>query len=97
MEQFKFIPHGRKLLLKITGKMSLTGNSSSIIQAETVQAPFFATVVEAGAGEWQNGVFIPTAFKKGDNVLILDGKNGEVFSHGESLLLVYEDAVIGSY
>lgn len=96
MEQFKFIPHGRKLLLKITGKMSLTG-SSSIIQAETVQAPFFATVIEAGEGEWQNGTFVPTQFKKGDNVLILDGQSGEVFSHGESLLLVYEDAVIGSY
>lgn len=96
MEQFELKPFGRRLLIKVTGKMSLTG-SSTIIQADSVQAPLLATVVEAGEGDWQNGVFVKTVFKKGDNVLILEGQAGEVFSHGESLFICNEDSIIGSY
>lgn len=96
MEQFRFVPHGRRLLIEITGKMDLTGGSK-IIQADTVQAPLLATVIESGKGEWQNGVFVETAFKSGDKVLLLDGQGGEVVSHGKQLLIVNEDSIIGSY
>lgn len=96
MQELKMKPHGRRLLIEVTGKMKLTGNSA-IIQAETVNAPLTAKVIEIGDGEWQNGVFVPTAFKVDDNVLILEGQGGEVFSHGKSLLIVNEDMIIGSY
>ena len=96
MQELSMKPFGRRLLIEVTGKMSLTGNST-IIQADTVQAPLTAKVIEVGEGEWQNGVFVPTAFKVGDNVLILEGQGGEVYSHGKSLLIVNEDMIIGSY
>lgn len=94
--QFRFKPHGRRQLIEITGKMNLT-MSEKVIQAETVAAPLFATVIESGEGEWQNGIFIPTVFKSGDNILILENQGGEVVSHGKQLLLVNEDSIIGSY
>lgn len=89
-------PHGRRVLIEITGKMDLTGGSG-IIQADTVQAPLLATVIEIGDGEWQNGVFVPMSFKQGDSVLILDGQGGEVYSHGKQLLICNEDSILGSY
>lgn len=94
--QFQFKPFGLKTLIEITGKMDLT-LGSGIIQAETVIAPLLATVIDAGDGEWQNGVFVPTTFKAGDNVLILEGVGGDVVSHGKHLNLVNENAIIGSY
>lgn len=94
--QFKFKPFGRRQLIEITGKMNLT-MSTNVIQADTVAAPLLATVIESGDGEWQSGIFVPTVFKAGDNVLILDGQGGEVVSHGKQLLLVNEESIIGSY
>ena len=94
--QFKLIPHGLKTLIEITGKMELT-IGTNIIQAGSINAPLLATVIESGEGEWQNGVFVPTVFKAGDNVLILDGQGGEVVSHGKHLFLVNENSIIGSY
>lgn len=96
MNDFRFKPFGRKILVKVTGKMSLTG-SSTIIQAETVQAPLLAEVIEVGEGEYatQNGVFMPTRITVGSKVLFLDGQGGDVKSHGMDLVLLNEDSVIG--
>ena len=96
MNDFQFKPFGRKVLVEITGKMSLT-NSSTIIQADSVQAPLIAKVIEVGDGEYaaQNGVFIPTRIAVGDEVLLLDGDSGNVRSHGKDLILLNEDSIIG--
>lgn len=98
MTNFKFIPLGRRVLVRTTGKMSLT-EGSKIIQAETVQAPLMGEVIEVGEGEYatSTGVFIPTKVKKGDNVLFLEGSGGDVKSHGMDLILLNEDNLIGTY
>ena len=95
MQQFTFRPFGRKILVNVTGKMSLS--EGSIIQAATVAAPLIGEVIDAGEGEYAEatGVFMESKIKKGDKILFIEGSGSPVRSNGMDLLLMREDNVIG--
>lgn len=95
--QFRFKPLGRKLLIRKTGKINITGGT--IIQADTINVPLLGLVIDAGVGEVNeaSGLYTETTVKTGENVVFLESAAAEIKSHGEDLYLLQENAVLGTF